>query len=383
MSVFNLFSKDLQKVVKERFEKPTPIQEKAIPAILSGKNVLILASTGSGKTESSLLPIFDKWLKEKPNPISILYITPLRALNRNLQDRLYWWATKLDMDISTRHGDTTQYERSKQADNPPDFLISTPETLQSILVGRVMREHLRNVKCVVVDEVHEIVGSKRGVQLSIGLERLRNLTGKEFQIVGLSATVGSQQEVASFLSGGRPCEIVDVTVGKKINVSVESPEPKKEDKELAESGSIPIQVAARLNRMLNLSKNKESVLIFTNTRESAEVLSSRLKLLDKNIEAHHSSLARDVRIETEKKFKEKQIKNLVCTSSLELGIDIGSIDFVLQYMSPRQVSKLLQRVGRSGHDLERVSEGVIISGDTDDVFESAAIAKLALERNFK
>ncbi|HLD41476.1 MAG TPA: helicase-related protein, partial [archaeon] len=245
------------------------------------------------------------------------------------------------------------------------------------------REHLRNVKCVVVDEVHEIVGSKRGVQLSIGLERLRNLTGKEFQIVGLSATVGSQQEVASFLTGGRPCEIVDVTVGKKINVSVESPEPKKEDKELAESGSIPIQVAARLNRMLNLSKNKESVLIFTNTRESAEVLSSRLKLLDKNIEAHHSSLARDVRIETEKKFKEKQIKNLVCTSSLELGIDIGSIDFVLQYMSPRQVSKLLQRVGRSGHDLERVSEGVIISGDTDDVFESAAIAKLALERKIE
>src|SRR3989338_7407935 len=158
MSVFNLFSKDLQKVVKERFEKPTPIQEKAIPAILSGKNVLILASTGSGKTESSLLPIFDKWLKEKPNPISILYITPLRALNRNLQDRLYWWATKLDMDISTRHGDTTQYERGKQADNPPDFLISTPETLQSILVGRVMREHLRNVKYVVIDEIHELVG---------------------------------------------------------------------------------------------------------------------------------------------------------------------------------------------------------------------------------
>src|SRR3989338_4223501 len=123
MSIFDLFSKELQKLVKERFEKPTPIQEKAIPHIMNNKNVLILASTGSGKTESALLPLFDKWLKEKPDPISILYITPLRSLNRNLQDRLFWWATKLDFDLSTRHGDTTQYERSKQADNPPDFLI--------------------------------------------------------------------------------------------------------------------------------------------------------------------------------------------------------------------------------------------------------------------
>ncbi len=381
--VFDLFSKDLQKLVKERFEKPTPIQEKAIPAILSGKNALILSSTGSGKTETVLLPLFDKWLKEKPDPISILYITPLRALNRNLQERLFWWAGKLDMDISTRHADTTQYERSKQAANPPDLLISTPETLQSILVGKVMREHLKNIRYVVIDEVHELVGSKRGVQLSVGLERLKNLTEKEIQIVGLSATVGSQKDVAEFLGSGKEMEIIDSTLGKKLKIFVESPSPKKEDKRLAEEGSVPIQVAARLNKISDLSKNRDSVLIFTNTRESAEVLSSRLKILDKTIEAHHSSLSKNVRIETEKKFKEKQIKNLVCTSSLELGIDIGSIDFILQYMSPRQVSKLLQRVGRSGHDLERVSQGVIIAGETDDIFESAAISKLALEKKIE
>ncbi len=396
MTVFELLSPELRKLVKERFDSPTPIQLQAIPKIAEGKNVLILASTGSGKTEAALLKIFDNLIQEKHVPISTLYITPLRALNRNLQDRLFWWASKLNLDISIRHGDTTQYERSKQADNPPDILISTPETLQSILVGKVMREHLKNIKYVIVDEIHELVGSKRGVQLSVGLERLRNLIGRDFQIIGLSATVGSKEEVSKFLSGGKPIDIVDVSVGKKIDIFVDSPIYKKEYKDLAEHMSLPPPATARVGKIWELSKSKESVLIFTNTRESAEVLSSRLKLLDKktqleagetsfvpSIEAHHSSLAKSVRIEAEKKFKEKQIRHLVCTSSLELGIDIGSIDFILQFMSPRQVSKLLQRIGRSGHDLKRVSEGVIIAGEQDDVFESTSIAKLALERKIE
>ncbi|HLD57830.1 MAG TPA: DEAD/DEAH box helicase, partial [archaeon] len=338
--VFENLSPELRKAVKERFDSPTPIQLQAIPKISKGNNVLILASTGSGKTETAMLPIFDKLLIEQHNPISALYITPLRALNRNLLDRLFWWASKLNLDISVRHGDTTQYERSKQAANPPDILISTPETLQSILVGKVMREHLKNIRYVIVDEIHELVGSKRGVQLSIGLERLRNLIGKEFQIIGLSATVGSRGEVSKFLTGGKPIEIIDVSGGKKINVVVESPTYKKEYAEITENMSLPKPAAARVGKIWELAKNKESVLIFTNTRESAEVLSSRLKMLDNTIEAHHSSLAKDVRIEAEKKFKEKQIKHLVCTSSLELGIDIGSIDFILQFLSPRQVSKL-------------------------------------------
>ncbi|MBI4164068.1 MAG: DEAD/DEAH box helicase [Candidatus Aenigmarchaeota archaeon] len=379
---FDKFSKELGDLVKERFGSPTPIQSKAMPHISEGKDVLILASTGSGKTETALLPIFDKLVKEQHQPISALYITPLRALNRNLHDRLLWWASKLNLDISTRHGDTSQYERSKQAENPPDILISTPETLQSILVGKVMREHLRNIKYVIVDEIHELVGSKRGVQLSIGLERLRELAGN-FQIVGLSATVGSKEEVSKFLSGGRQVEIVDVSGGKRIDITVESPVFQKGDKEIMETGRVSPQVASRLRKIWDISKDKDSVLIFTNTRESAEVLSSRLKLLDSNVQAHHSSLAKSVRIEAEQKFKDKEISHLVCTSSLELGIDIGSIDFILQFMSPRQVSKLLQRIGRSGHDLKRVSEGVIVTGETDDVFESTAIAKLGLERKIE
>ena len=395
MSVFDLFEKNLQKIVKERFEKPTPIQEKAIPVLISGKNALIIASTGSGKTETCLLPLFDKLLKEKPNPISILYITPMRALNRNMQDRLFWWANKLDIDISLRHGDTTQYERGKQADNPPDLLISTPETLQAILIGKIIKEHLKNVKHDEFYKIQELKVSKRGVQLSIGLERLRELAGRDLQIIGLSATVGSQKEVSEFFAGGRPVEIIDIGGGKKIKISVESPQPKKEDIKISESWKMPVQVGARLNRIWDLTQKKESVLIFTNTRESAEALSSRLKVLDNkrmetdganfvsSIEAHHSSLSKNTRIEAERKFREREIKNLVCTSSLELGIDIGSIDFVIQYMSPRQVSKLLQRVGRSGHDLERISEGTIISGEADDVFESVAIAKLALEKKIE
>lgn len=381
-NVFNLLDKDISKLAKDQFNFPTPVQQAVFPKILKCDNCLIISSTGSGKTLAALLPIFDKLLRNRHEAISTLYITPLRALNRNLQERLFWWASKLNLDISTRHGDTTQYERSKQADNPPDILISTPETLQAILVGKVMREHLRNIKYVIVDEIHELVGSKRGVQLSVALERLRELT-KGFQIIGLSATVGSKQEVSKFLAGGKGVDIVDVAGGKKIKVLVESPIYKKEYKELSENIKLPPPATARIGRIWELSKAKDSVLIFTNTRESAEVLSSRLKTLDTSIEAHHSSLAKSVRIEAEKKFKEKQIKQLVCTSSLELGIDIGSIDFVLQFMSPRQVSKLLQRIGRSGHDLKRVSEGVIISGEADDVFESTAIAKLALEHKIE
>ncbi len=382
-NVFDLLHKDIANLAKDKFSLPTPVQQAVFSKILKGDNCLIISSTGSGKTLAALLPIFDKLNKQEHKPITALYITPLRALNRNLHERLLWWASKLNLDISTRHGDTSQYERSKQADNPPDLLISTPETLQSILVGKVMREHLRNIKYVIVDEIHELVGSKRGVQLSIGLERLRELTGKSFQIVGLSATVGSKEEVSKFLSGGRPIEIIDVSGGKKINISVESPVFQKEDKEIMETGHVSPQAASRLRKIWDLSKDKESVLIFTNTRESAEVLSSRLKLLDSNVQAHHSSLAKSVRIEAEQKFKDKEISHLVCTSSLELGIDIGSIDFILQFMSPRQVSKLLQRIGRSGHDLKRVSDGVIVAGETDDVFESTAIAKLGLERKIE
>ncbi len=387
--VFESFvDSELKEIVKSRFKNPTKIQEEAIPLIHKGENTLVIASTGSGKTESCLLPLFDKIVSEKNKPITVLYITPLKSLNRDLLDRILWWSTKLDFEVSVRHGDTTQYERSQQVENPPNLLISTPETLQSILIGSRMREHLKNVKYVVVDEVHELVTNKRGVQLTCGLERLRNLAGRELQIIGLSATVGSPETVAKYITGDRGCKIVDVSGEKMISLKVESPQVSSGDVDLSKQSFVAPPVASRIKRIHELVSTKNSVLIFTNTRESSEVLSSRLKSIygdpvkseeDATYETHHSSLSKKVRIEVERKFKDKQIKSLVCTSSLELGIDVGSIDFIIQYMSPRQVAKLLQRVGRSGHSLDRISEGVVLAGDSDDCFESTVITKHALE----
>ena len=144
-NVFGSLEKELRKVVGSRFKTPTPIQERVIPAILEGKDVLTISETGSGKTEAVMLPIFDLWLRDKPAPISILYITPLRSLNRDLLKRILWWSKKLEFDVSVRHGDTTQYERKMQAENPPDMMIVTPETLQAAMTGKIMKEHFKNV----------------------------------------------------------------------------------------------------------------------------------------------------------------------------------------------------------------------------------------------
>jgi ATP-dependent Lhr-like helicase len=387
-NVFGLLEKDLRKIVGSRFKSPTPIQEKVIPAILDGKDVLTISETGSGKTEAVMLPIFDLWLRDKPNPISILYITPLRSLNRDLVKRILWWSNQLEFEVSVRHGDTSAYERKMQAENPPDMLIVTPETLQAILTGKTMREHLKNIKFIVIDEVHEIVTSKRGVQLALGLERLKELIksggSEEPRIMGVSATVGSPQEVVNFLTSRRrkrPLEIIDTSKSERREIFVESPVSGPEDRAAASRLYVGPETAARVRRIIELIKQKKSTLTFTNTREFAEILSSRIKTLDASlpVETHHSSLSRDVRINTEKEFKEGNIRALVCTSSLELGIDVGLIDFMIQYQSPRQVAKFLQRLGRAGHSLEKVSSGVIISSDEDDCFESAVIAKHSLE----
>ncbi|MCX6814519.1 MAG: DEAD/DEAH box helicase [Candidatus Aenigmarchaeota archaeon] len=379
----------LRDLVSQRFSSPTPIQQDVIPEILSGHNVLTISETGSGKTEACMLPIFDLWLREKPKPVSILYITPLRSLNRDLQNRILWWANHLEMDVSVRHGDTSQYERKMQADNPPDMLIVTPETLQAVLIGKLMREHMKNIRYIVIDEVHELVPNKRGLQLTVGLERLKTLIKSAGnptpRILALSATVGTPEKIVGFFSMCRdgpraiPCKIINAIKMKQTRIEVESPKARYEDSLLKDKMLVGTETVARLKRVLQLIHEKNSVLTFTNTREFAEILSSRIKALDENlaIETHHSSLSKNVRISAEEAFKASELKALICTSSLELGIDIGAIDFVIQYMSPRQVSKLLQRVGRSGHSLSRLSDGVIISTDSDDAFESTVIATLA------
>ncbi|MFQ5907947.1 MAG: DEAD/DEAH box helicase [Thermoplasmata archaeon] len=381
LGTFQELSKDLQQALEERgLRTPTPPQEVAIPEILAGENVLLIAPTGSGKTEAVLLPMFDLLKKQGSGEgISLLYITPLRALNRDMLRRIESWADTLDFVVEVRHGDTPTRERRRQAVKPPDMLITTPETLQAILPGKLMRRHLEGVRWVVVDELHQLAGNRRGVQLAVGLERLRHLAGG-FQITGLSATVGNPEEMGAFLAGsGSPARILDVEAAKDVRYYVEHPEPLEDDYELARLLYTSPELAAVTNRMAEQIEEHEASLIFVNSRANAEALGSKFNLFLPGLAVHHGSLPREERTRTEEDFKAGKLKGLVCTSTLELGIDIGAVDFVIQYMSPRQVSSLVQRVGRSGHTLNRTSEGVILALSPEEVLESVAIIARARE----
>lgn len=387
-NAFDLLVKPVRKLVEKKgFPKPTEPQEKTIPKILEGKNILLISPTATGKTEAAFLPVLSMLLKEPKTPgIKVLYITPLRALNRDLLERLEWWCNNLDVKLAVRHGDTETKERTRQSRSPPDILITTPETLQAILSGWVLRQHLQSLRWVIIDEVHELADSKRGSQLSIALERIRSLLGKDFQMIGLSATIGSPDKVAQFLVGDkRPVEIVRTPVAKMVNLKVIYPQPNEDDTRFAGKIYTHPEVAARLRVIRDYMNKHKSVLLFTNTRSVSEVLASRFKVwdIDFPISIHHGSLAKSSRIAAETGLKRGELKGLIATSSLELGIDVGHIDMVIQYMSPRQVSRLIQRVGRAGHSVGNVSEGVIIGMDSDDTLEALVIARRALKEELE
>jgi len=381
MDDFGLEPRILEAVRALGIESFTEPQEKAIPRIRSGANVLLVAPTGIGKTEAALLPVLDHIVREAPEPTSCLYITPLRALNRDMLRRMTFFAERLGVRVAVRHGDTSPQERAAITRHPPDILITTPETFQILFTGRRLREHLRSIRWVVVDEIHELASDERGAQLAIGLERLRDLVGHEFQRIGLSATVGSPEEVAAFLGGvGRDVEVIRVRIPKGLRIRVEMPAPSKGDTEISERLRVQVGQATALRRCYELIKEHASTLFFVNTRDTAEFLSSRLAAWyqDPTIGVHHGSLSKDVRVQMEDDFKAGTLRALVCTSSLELGIDVGGADFVLQYNSPREVSRLVQRIGRSGHGVGEVSDGVILATHEDDVSEACAIARRAL-----
>jgi len=382
-NVFGLLAKPVQNALAELgFDQPTLPQVKAIPHVLAGENVLLIAPTGSGKTEAVLLPIFSVLIQqEKKKGISVIYITPLRALNRDMLKRLSFWAQRLGVSVEVRHGDTEMKLRRKQAISPPQVLVTTPETLQAILPGVRMRQHLSNVRHVVVDEVHELASSKRGVQLSIALERLYEVVGEEFQRVGLSATVGNPEEVAQFIAGtDRKIRVVQALPPKGYRYVVENPVPTDADYELAGRLRTSPEAAARIRRVAELVDSHRSTLIFVNSRTNAEMLGHKFGQLGRaDIAVHHGSLSREERVQVEDEFKAGASKAIICTSTLELGIDIGNVDLVIQYLSPRQVSSLIQRVGRSGHRLDMLSEGVIVTAFPDDTLESTAAVRNAQE----
>jgi ATP-dependent helicase Lhr and Lhr-like helicase len=381
-SVFQLFSPPMIQALKERgFDSPTDPQVKLVPIVRAGKNALLMAPTGTGKTEAALLPILDAMVRDgqsQEKGTKLLYITPLRALNRDMLDRMQWWCKRFDIRLGVRHGDSSQAERTNLSFAPPEILITTPETLQILLVGRRIRQNLAKLKWVVVDEVHELSEDKRGSQLSVGLERLRDAAEKEFQIVGLSATVGSPERVAQFLVGnGRDCEVVRVPVEKSLSLKVEVPKATGDDKILADAIFSYPDVAARLRTIREIMEKYRSVLIFTNTRTEAEALSSRFRVWDPSfpVGVHHSSLSKATREAVERGLKEGRLLGVICTSSLELGIDIGFLEYVVQYNSPRQVTRLIQRVGRSGHKVGQASNGLVMTQDSDDTLEAMVLCR--------
>ncbi len=389
MSAFSHLSREINEFLTDQsMVSPTPIQERAIPRILEDQaDVLLLSPTGSGKTEAALLPLLHRLqrLKEERELFGfyILYITPLRALNRDVFRRIESLCERLGLTVAVRHGDTSQYRRRQQAIKPPNLLITTPESLQAILPGKRLRYHLKTVFAVIVDEIHELADSKRGTQLSVGLERLERLIGSSFQRVGLSATVGNVEEVAKLLSGiSRVVKTIWVGYDlRKMDLTVDMPVPRPEHKKLSRKLSYPLHSTARLERIVNLISSHSSVLTFTNTRSFAETLGVKMRAMGPPYEfdVHHGSLSRDVRVSAEERLKGGDSKAIIATSSLELGIDIGQADLVIQYSSPREVSRAVQRTGRAGHAIGRTPKGVIISTvNLDDITESGVIRRRAL-----
>ncbi|HDS44600.1 MAG TPA: DEAD/DEAH box helicase [Methanomicrobia archaeon] len=385
MNAFSLLSAEIQAVVGETFTAPTEPQALSIPRILAGEDVLLIAPTGSGKTEAAVLPVLHQLIAYKKQNNArkgflALYVTPLRALNRDMLLRLERLGAQLELRIDVRHGDTSMYARRRQALEPPDILITTPETIQAMIPGARLREHLKSVRHVILDEVHELANSKRGAQLTIALERIAELAGG-FQRICLSATVGNPEQVAKYFAGQRrTMQVVNTVSTKALQIAVLSPQRAPQDMRAAQSAGVEPDVLAHVRALREIvnAEGNESTLIFVNTRRAAEMLGSIMNRFEPGlIGVHHGSLSKEMRIEAEDRLKSGAIKGLICTSSMELGIDIGTIDMVVQYASPREVTRLVQRVGRASHSFQTTSSGKIIALSPDDVAEAVVITERA------
>lgn len=346
------------------FTQLTEIQKKAIPLIIQKKDSLIIAPTGSGKTECSVIPVFSFLSTTKEEgKIKALYITPLRALNRDVFKRIIKYAELEHLTIEIRHGDTSQSSRKKITNNPPDILITTPETLVILLTQEKMLNALSNLEWIIIDEIHDLLSNERGSQLSLSLERLQINAKHQITRIGLSATVGNSGDAAKFLVGTkRKYEIIHDNTIRKYDVEI-----KHVNGTISDVADYVVEYLAKLNL-------DSPVLLFTNTRGEAEFLASILREKSPiSVELHHGSLSQQVREETEENLKSGKSRLVVCTSSLELGLDIGSVELVMHYGSPRQVSKFMQRIGRSKHNKHSSAKGLIITNNVDDELETKAI----------
>jgi ATP-dependent Lhr-like helicase len=402
----SFFSPKTRAWFEQAFAGPTPAQELGWPAIASGKHTLIQAPTGSGKTLAAFLYGIDKLNSELGQGLRLIYVSPLKALNYDIERNLRGPLAGLqsELRIGVRTGDTPQKERAEMLRNPPDILITTPESLYLLLTSRA-RENLKGVQTLILDEVHAVAGTKRGAHLALSVERLERLVDQPFQRIGLSATQRPMEEIGRFVSGARDIQLVDAGVSKELDLEIVVPvedmrEPGAPPEGGAEGSSSSIWPSI-YPKILELVEAHRSTIVFVNNRRLAERLALRLnELASMNgrageagtassaasqakprevARAHHGSLAREQRVEIEELLKAGEIPCLVATSSLELGIDMGAVDLVIQVESPKSVARGLQRVGRAGHDLGAVSKGRIFPKFRADLLESAVVVKRMLE----
>ncbi|MEM0228397.1 MAG: DEAD/DEAH box helicase [Ignisphaera sp.] len=361
------------------FHKLTQIQQQAIPKIINSETDLVIsAPTGSGKTEAAIIPILWKILQGNTikKGILVIYITPLRALNRDLAERLKKIASLFQLSVDIWHGDTPHRSRRKIIENPPSILITTPESLQILLIKQEFRTFLNNLYAIVVDELQEVISSERGSELIVSLERIDSIVNRHVRRIAISSPIRDINLVAQYLFGQRRFDVVESPTPKQYSIDVILSDMKYRN------GIFDANSVMETIKKLVYANNQ--VLIFTNTRIAAEEIGfalGKILNLDSSIGIHHGSLSRGLREYTERMFKKGDIRVAISTSSLELGIDIGGIDFVIQYLSPRQATKLIQRVGRAGHREENVSRGaIVVPPIITELIESIVIARRAANR---
>ncbi len=390
--LFSILHPFVSEWFKKKFRTFCPPQLYAVMDVHARNNILVSAPTGSGKTLTAMLAILNELvdtaekggLKDK---VYCIYVNPLKALSNDIQFNLRTplqeieevAGKELGIRIGVRTGDTSQAEKSKMLKKPPHILVLTPESFAILLTAPKFREHLRGVEWCIVDEIHALAENKRGTHLSLSLERLQHLAGHVCR-VGLSATAAPIEEIAHYLVGvGKPCKIADIQFLKQFDFKVLSPVPNLID---VTHGEMHLKMYELLDDLIQQHK---TTLIFTNTRAATERVVDHLKhkfpsRYAENIGAHHGSLSKEMRLRIEERLRKGELKVVVCSTSLELGIDIGYIDLVICLGSPKSVARFLQRAGRSGHKLHQTVKGRVIVMDRDDLVECAVLLKAAVEK---
>ena len=381
-----------------RFGQFSPAQRATLPEILAGKSTLLSSPTGSGKTLAAFLGVFDYLAKahdrgELPKGIVAVYVSPLRALAYDIQKNLNGPLAELGWDfvrVGLRSGDTSLKERAAQKRKPPHILVTTPESLTLLLSQLSWVEAFKPARFLILDELHALAENKRGALLMVAAERLEDIVNgprenaprRPLTRIGLSATVAPLETVAEFLVGpDRPCGIAEVAQRKVAHIEVFSPLRKNPYPPAGYTGT---RVLKELGEIL---RTKRTTLIFTNTRSGAETIGVRLKDilpdLAPQIEVHHASLDRAVRLDVEDRLKRGELRAVVCSTSLEMGIDIGSIDLVVMVSAPKGVSRALQRIGRSGHSMGETSRGLLVASNINDLVECAVTARMMEKRELE